>query len=313
MRIVMRVGLALVGLVVVVGGFLWVRSAQALRALDVNWAQTQIAPLEEIGYTARLEILPLIDAAAGRDDLGAERGVSYLIRTDETTLLLDFGMNLDGQVPSLLEQNMAALGVSLDDIDIIAVSHNHPDHVGGMGWWRQGTFSFGAEQIDLGTRPVYLPEEMAYPGVEPVALADPAIIAPGVATTGTIEFPEVSVLAALRPTNWEQSLIVNVAGVGPVVITGCGHPGVEKIITRAEAVTGAPVAGLIGGLHYGDATAEELQPEIDFLAQRDLTVIAVSPHDSLPAAVAAFQAAFPEVYRAIEVGTTIVIEGPSAS
>lgn len=55
-------------------------------------------------------------------------GNSTLIRTATTTLLLDCGFTLKETVA-----RMATLGLTLDDLDAILVSHEHSDHVRGLG------------------------------------------------------------------------------------------------------------------------------------------------------------------------------------
>jgi metal-dependent hydrolase (beta-lactamase superfamily II) len=60
-----------------------------------------------------------------------------LIRTDSATILFDLGYNMTASSPSPLEGNMASLGLTLDEIDMIVISHRHPDHVGGQNWWTE--------------------------------------------------------------------------------------------------------------------------------------------------------------------------------
>ncbi|MDX1642553.1 MAG: MBL fold metallo-hydrolase, partial [Balneolaceae bacterium] len=91
-------------------------------------------------------------------------GVSYLVKTDSTTILFDLGHNPEEVSPSPLEHNMSQLGIDLDEIDTIFISHNHFDHVGGPRWVDEGSFSLGNEQKDLSGKEVYTPVEMEYPG-----------------------------------------------------------------------------------------------------------------------------------------------------
>jgi 7,8-dihydropterin-6-yl-methyl-4-(beta-D-ribofuranosyl)aminobenzene 5'-phosphate synthase len=100
-------------------------------------------------------------------------------------------------------------------------------------------------------------------------------------------------------------LAVNVAGRGLALITGCGHPSLERIVARAEALFDRPVVGVIGGLHYEGMAAAELAPHIDFLAAREPAIVALSPHDSDALAIDAFRRAFPAAYRSLEVGQPI--------
>ena len=103
----------------------------------------------------------------------------------------------------------------------------------------------------------------------------------------------------------EQALVVHLDGLGLVIVTGCGHPGLETLVARAEALYGRPVVGVVGGLHYGGATAADLAAPIRFLQDRRPLLVALSPHDSDPPALAAFEAAFPESYHTLRVGETV--------
>jgi 7,8-dihydropterin-6-yl-methyl-4-(beta-D-ribofuranosyl)aminobenzene 5'-phosphate synthase len=152
---------------------------------------------------------------------------------------------------------------------------------------------------------VYVPEKMAFNGTTPQLAIGPLVIAPGVATLGRQPFNELFPMSIFDPLAYEQSLVVNVSGQGLVIITGCGHPTIERIVERAEALFDLPVIGVVGGLHYGTAAPAELQPHIDFLAERSLALVALSPHDSGPAAREAFANAFPDAAQPIQVGREI--------
>ncbi len=49
---------------------------------------------------------------------------------------------------------------------------------------------------------------------------------------------------------FEQTLLVNVADKGAVMIVGCGHPSLKRMIERAQTVTGVPLYAVLGGLHF---------------------------------------------------------------
>jgi 7,8-dihydropterin-6-yl-methyl-4-(beta-D-ribofuranosyl)aminobenzene 5'-phosphate synthase len=270
-------------------------------------ALTLVTPLE-IGETSTLEVLPLYENAAAQADLQTGPGVSYLIKTDTATVLFDVGDNPNAVSPSPLEQNMAGLGVSLDDVDVVVISHAHPDHVGGQSWLSRQTFALdGNSQVPLGERPVYIPDPMTYPGSDPVLSQGPVRLADGIATTGIIPYVYPFPAWLAIPRGNEQALAVNVKGRGIVLITGCGHMGLESLLAHAQASFEPPVIGVIGGLHYGNANAQTLQSHIQLLQTLSLGVIALSPHDSGPAVLAAFQQAFPTTYQNIRVGQAIHI------
>jgi 7,8-dihydropterin-6-yl-methyl-4-(beta-D-ribofuranosyl)aminobenzene 5'-phosphate synthase len=274
---------------------------------DTQTLQT-VTPLD-IGETATLEIIPLYEGAASRPDLQSGLGVSYLIKTDTATILFDVGNNPAATSTSPLEQNMEKLGISLDEVDAIAISHTHYDHTGGQHWQSQGTFGIGgAMQVPLGSRPIYLPETLTYPGSEPVVVKSPLKIAEGVATTGAIPFVYPFPAWLVIPQGVEQALVINVKDRGLVIITGCGHMKVDSLLAHVQAEFAAPVIGIIGGLHEGNASAQALQPDVDLIKAVQPTIVAVSPHDTFPTALAVFQQAFRDAYRTIEVGTALEIQ-----
>jgi glyoxylase-like metal-dependent hydrolase (beta-lactamase superfamily II) len=138
-----RILLAILAIFVMMAAVAGFRYALALIEIRREAHRTEVLPLNDLGVTRSLEILPLYENAALDGKYQTGHGVSYLIRTDQTTLLMDLGMDETNSSPSVLEINMQKLGVTWDDIDVIFISHNHPDHTGGSAWWLKGTFSPG--------------------------------------------------------------------------------------------------------------------------------------------------------------------------
>ncbi|MHC4579933.1 MAG: MBL fold metallo-hydrolase [Planctomycetota bacterium] len=290
--------------------------------------QASIQRMVNLGETASLEILPLVEFYASRQDLKAEAAVSYLIKTEKNTILFDLGRNAVNSDPSPLLYNMKKLGVSLEDVDTIVISHNHDDHTGGGAWSHQKTFSVTATQIPLGDKKVYTPIPMTYPGLEPVCSTKPTRVAQGIATTGVIA-NQLFFLGRIE----EQAVAVNVSGKGIVLIAGCGHQTLPRILDRAEALFDQPIYGLVGGLHYAVTggrgswkgievhpyvgtgrmpwrpyTLEDVRHNIDALKTRNPQLVGLSPHDSCDRAIAEFREAFGDAYRSVEVGKRISID-----
>lgn len=289
--------------------------------------QSNIRKIKNLDVTKTLEILPLIDWYTRDESLKGEAGVSYLIKTDKCTILFDVGLNSDQSDPSPLLHNMGQLGISLDEIDIIVISHNHLDHVGGSKWSNLKTFSLTNYQLDLGDKIVYTPIPMTYPGLSPIYAENSTVISEGVTTIGIIS----NQLFFMGYTP-EQALAVNVEGKGIVLIVGCGHQTLLKILERTEALFDEPIYGIIGGLHYpvtdsrliwkghkiqmyagtgkvpwSPITIEEVKNNINLLKKRNPGVVGLSGHDSCDDSIEAFRNAFPEIYQDIKVGEKIVI------
>ncbi len=309
------------------------RFNEGKKKAEEQWQQKQSTTrkIKNLGTTRTLEILPLIDWHTSDESLKGEAGVSYFIKTDRSTILFDVGSNADQSDPSPLLQNMKRLGVTLDDFDILVISHNHGDHVGGRQWGLQKTFSLTNHQINLGQKKIYTPIPMTYPGLAPMYAENPMIISEGVVTTGVIS--SHMFFLGLTP---EQALAINVHGKGIVIIAGCGHQTLSKILERAEALFDEPIYGVIGGLHYPvtdsriltmtgiklqmyfgtgkvpwkPLTIEEVQNNIALLKKHNPGVVGLSPHDSCDASLEAFRQAFPGIYKEIKVGEEIVIGKP---
>ena len=305
-RVLRMTGWIVLGVVVVMSVVAGVRYAGAVAAVD-RFDRTPPVALGPVGAVEHLTVLPLFEKATAGPELILGHGVGYLVQTDAATILVDTGFNPENLDPSPIEHNMATLGVSLDAIDTIFITHHHPDHTGGLTWWQQGTFSLGTTQVDLSGKQILTPIALTYPGATPEAAGAPRVLAPGIVALGAIPFVDVFPLSLLRPQMVEQVLAVNVADVGVILITGCGHPGLERMVRTAEQVLGQPVAGIVGGLHYGDQVTAAVESGIAQLQERNVALVALSPHDTGPAGLAAFAAAFPPVYHPIAVGDAIEV------
>lgn len=155
-------------------------------------------------------------------------GFSCVIELENSRILFDAGW--DG---SLLHHNMEKLGVRLDDIDAVVISHSHWDHAGGLpSVLREGMpvyvpASFSSElKGEIGSRANLIEIKQAQE------------IMPGVFTSG-----------GLKGVIEEQSLFIRTEK-GLVVITGCAHPGLENILEVAR--TFGNVHAIMGGFHGFD-------------------------------------------------------------
>ncbi len=287
----------------------------------------QPAPLQDMGTTRVMVLLPLVDWHTSRPELRGEPGVSYLIKTDQHSILFDLGFNPREEEPSPLLHNMSALGVSTIDFDTLVISHAHMDHVGGRKWASQKTFSLGNSQRDLSGKRVFTPIPMSYPGLQPVVSAQPRVLGPGIATLGAI--PRQLFMGWVE----EQALAIHVEGKGIVLVVGCGHQTLPPLLERTRALfPDVPLYGIIGGLHYpvptgrltwmglnlqrimasGDGpfktlSEEEAHADIQRLASMGLGVVAVGGHDSSDEILATFRSTFGPAYRDLRVGEPIAI------
>jgi metal-dependent hydrolase (beta-lactamase superfamily II) len=318
-------GLVLIAAVV----FVELRNRSGVRRAEAEFAAYEPSPIGDFGATRTLSILPLIDWHTSSPELRGEMGVSYLIETDEHRILFDVGQNARQESPSPLELNMKALGGALDSVDTVFISHNHFDHVGGKPRQTARTFSVGLEQVPLPSVRAFVPIPMTYPGLSPIHAADPKRIGEGVASTGTI--PRQLVFGWID----EQALVVRVADRGAVLIVGCGHQTISKLLERYDQVFSEPLYGIVGGLHFpvpegrlkllglnaqrilasgtgmlSPITMDDVKEDMNELRGRNLRLIGVGGHDSSDEVIAMFSDTFGDAYRHVRVGERILV-GPS--
>jgi len=120
--------------------------------------------------------------------------------------------------------NIRQLNIQPESIAAVVISHNHWDHIGGLKEFSK--LNNSAEVF------------------HPKSFSKPTEISPAVHSTG-----------ALGTSIKEQSLVINTEK-GNVVITGCAHPGLGKIIDKAKQF--GEIYGVIGGFH-GFSQLEKLR------------------------------------------------------
>jgi 7,8-dihydropterin-6-yl-methyl-4-(beta-D-ribofuranosyl)aminobenzene 5'-phosphate synthase len=271
----------------------------------------------------------------GPEALIAEHGFSALVEVtkDGATrqVLFDTGISPNG-----VTENMRRLDVDAKDVSAVVMSHGHLDHAGGLGgfirevgrrnlpvllhpdfWLKRRLVPPGGEPWELPTTSRSALEGAGFEIVEakpPSFLLDHSLLVTGQVDRTTPFEQGFPIHEAERNGAWtpdplildEQAVVIDVRGLGLVVLTGCGHAGIVNIVRYAQQLTGVDrVHAVIGGFHLTGGLFEPIiGPTVDALAELDPGVL-MPGHCSGWRAQAELARRLPEAYVHPSVGTKL--------
>jgi len=190
-----------------------------------------------------MQIKILFDKDAKNKKLHTGWGVSFLI---DDIILFD-----TGEKGEWLFKNMRFLGIELDKIEAIVISHDHWDHWGGL---------WDLLQKEKGMR-VYICPNFSHEfkdkanklGASLIEIEGLTQILPDVFSTGEIA-------GAYHGQYMPEQAIVLKTENGLTVITGCAHPGVLKMVEKAKAKFSAePIYLVLGGFHLMESDRRAIE------------------------------------------------------
>jgi 7,8-dihydropterin-6-yl-methyl-4-(beta-D-ribofuranosyl)aminobenzene 5'-phosphate synthase len=271
------------------------------------------------------------------DTLLSEHGLSLLITVyrgqTKNTILFDTGYSSVG-----LLHNLDQLGIDLDLIDTIVLSHGHMDHTGGLyplldRIARPVTLVVHPEAfhspryfgLDDGRKLQFprtlVKDDLAGKGVTiaeskgPVPVAENTIL-----VTGEVErvtsFEKGLPNAVMEkdgqlvkdPISDDQGLVIRLQDKGLVVLSGCSHAGIVNTVFFAQKITGVrQIHAVMGGFHLSGPIFEPvIERTISELKKLEPKVI-VPMHCTGWEAIQRFSEEFPNSFVLNSVGTTITL------
>jgi 7,8-dihydropterin-6-yl-methyl-4-(beta-D-ribofuranosyl)aminobenzene 5'-phosphate synthase len=178
----------------------------------------------------RLRITVAFDNVPFAPELTTAWGFAAVVEAGGESVLFDTG----GDGPTLLG-NLRRLGIDPRSIAAVVLSHAHGDHVGGLAdllAQRPGIVVFMPRSF-----PPELRQRAEQLGARVEIVSGARRLRGNLHSTGE-----------LGDGIAEQALIVDDPD-GPIVLTGCAHPGIVAIAEAAHRQQGRPVALLMGGFH----------------------------------------------------------------
>jgi 7,8-dihydropterin-6-yl-methyl-4-(beta-D-ribofuranosyl)aminobenzene 5'-phosphate synthase len=219
---------------------------------------------------AAMRIVTLIENLAYTQGLVAEHGLSVYIETGDRKILFDTGQT------GLFIQNAQKLGIDIEDIDTLILSHGHYDHTGGLyPFLEKNSQAKVFAKKDIFT-PKYhdtnrfiglVPDEHLladrFSGVTSVTeIADGVFMMPEIpirhATDTHFNNLYKKLNGELIPDEFDDELFLVLKQHGQIhIVTACSHRGITNICTAATDYFKLPVGLILGGFHTRNCTVEQ--------------------------------------------------------
>ena len=188
---------------------------QTIRPVDINQIRLSIA-YDNVPYDRALT---------------ADWGFSCLVEGLDKTILFDTGKDA-----KTLLNNMSKLNLDPRSIDSIFISHDHEDHV-------TGTAAIVEHHPQTSVSLVTsfrsgFKNKLRKMGATVAEVGQPAVVSKHCFSTGE-----------LKDFVRNEHALVILTDAGLIVVTGCAHPGVADIVSRAKRITNREVLLVMGGFH----------------------------------------------------------------
>ncbi len=236
----------------------------------------------------RLRLYVVFNNLPYKQGLETNWGFACLVEGLEKTILFDTGGN--GEI---LLANMQRLGLDVNQIDAIVLSHIHGDHTGGLD--AVLTHNSDVTVFLPASFPTSFRQEVNRYGAQIETVSGPRQLLAGVYSTGEMN-------GGLT----EQALIVDTRQ-GLIVITGCAHPNVADMAEQAQTYRNKNIYLLMGGFHLGSKSTNEILSIINRLKALGVRKVAPS-HCTGNKAVQLFRKTWADDF--IEGGLGTIIEVP---
>jgi 7,8-dihydropterin-6-yl-methyl-4-(beta-D-ribofuranosyl)aminobenzene 5'-phosphate synthase len=284
-------------------------------------AGTSATPMAIAG-PSKAQITILYDAFGEDSAMQKDWGYAALLEFGGKRILFDTGNN-----PELLAQNAKAKSIDLSSLDFVVMSHRHGDHMGGLAYLlkvnpkvkiyapKEGFGVYGADlPSSFFRKDLSLPSEQRYYGGAP-----PDVMRFGSAWPGanfqlvdkTVEIASNIYLISLvsdKPGTLELhelSLAIK-APNGMVLVVGCSHPGIDKIVEAARTID-PRIHLIVGGFHLVAASDADIQKIVTALHDTFNVQYVAPGHCTGEPAFTALKKAFGDRYLFAGLGTTLAL------
>jgi len=189
----------------------------------------------------------------------AEWGFSAFIEAKGLNILFDTGHT------DVYIKNAKHLGVNLDSVDFVVLSHHHWDHTGGL---RFHNFTSKKKLLAHPETIAKLPKEESSKIHNEFDIRYSKI--PNEFATDIYFLGEIPRKNDFEEGKYKEDNMHNDTAIaikttkGAVIITGCSHAGICNICDYAKEITGQNLYAVIGGFHLFDDNREVVDKTIEY-------------------------------------------------
>lgn len=217
-----------------------------------------------------MRIITLIENFVNGGNLQAENGLSLYIETDKQKILFDTGQS------GLFIHNAKKMGIHIEDIESLVLSHGHYDHTGGLYpfleknstakiYAKRNIFvpKYNGKTRFIGTpfQEELLKNRIIY--VDSITeIAENIFIMPDIPTHQTVDTNFKGLFRkrdkAFIPDVFDDELFMVIKQNDKInIITACSHRGITNICTTATNYFKLPIALILGGFHMKECSVEQ--------------------------------------------------------
>jgi len=217
-----------------------------------------------------VKIITLIENLVYKQGLTAEHGLSLYIESDNKKILFDTGQT------GLFIQNAGNLGIAIDEIDALVLSHGHYDHTGGLYpflevnkkakvYAKRELFEpkYRSNKTFIGTpkNENLLQDRIIYVD-EVTELDEGFFIMPNIPIKYPVDIHSDGLLKSandeLIPDDFADELFISLVRKNKInIITACSHRGITNICQAATDYFNLQVQLILGGFHMKNCTTEQ--------------------------------------------------------
>jgi len=241
----------------------------------------------ESGITNPVTVTVIYDNYVHTQGMTADWGYSIVIEGLDSTILFDTGTK-----PELFKSNLDKTGLDASVIDLLVISHEHYDHVGGIPAFV--AMKTGISVIIPHSFPAAMKEKLVSYGLKPLLVDDAAMICRHLYSSGEFDYP----LA-------EQALVLDTKN-GLVVMTGCSHPGIVEMLREIRKTFNKEILMVFGGFHLMNKSDIEMASIIGEMKSIGVVKCGAT-HCTGDRQIKLIREAFGDNYFELGAGNTIVI------